>query len=566
MQELTQSLTDRYTVERELGRGAAAIVYLATDLKHGRQVALKLLTAPDASVSHHRFLEEIRTTARLHHPHLLPLYDSGEVGERLFFSMPYVEAGTLRDRLQRDGKLPVDVALRVTEQVGRALAYAHEQGIVHRDIKPGNIMMSSSGDALVTDFGIAYALGQARRDRTTSEGVILGTPTYMSPEQMLGERDLDGRSDLYSLACVLFEMLSGRPPFIARDLRDMYNLRLQEDPPPIRTINSDVPVSIERALSRALSRNPRDRFDTVSDFLAALTRPSRVKILALGGLSVTADDEAVPASKISPVAFALLALLVHAGQRGVPREEAIELLWPHSDVEEGRRRLARAIRAIRREFGYREAISAGRVIFLQSNVGSDVADFRAALAAEDVERAVDTYEGPFLEGFRLPDSPAFDEWVLKTRHELEIRFHAALEHAARAATSRDDHAHAMLYWRRLAAEEPLNARVARGFMLALTAVGDRPAAIRYAELYEALIEQEIGSPPDHEVIALAERVRRGEDVSALAHTLEHETPKTSAVVAEPPTVPAASSVNIRVIALVAVSVVVAILIATLIWR
>jgi DNA-binding SARP family transcriptional activator/tRNA A-37 threonylcarbamoyl transferase component Bud32 len=524
VEDLALALTDRYTVERELGRGATAVVYLATDLKHGRRVALKLLKSLDASVSHQRFLDEIRTTARLHHPHLLPLYDSGEAGKRLFFSMPYVEAGTLRERLRGEGKLPVDVALRITEQVGRALAYAHTQGIVHRDVKPENIMLSSGGDALVTDFGIAYALDEARRESTTGEGIVVGTPSYMSPEQLLGARILDGRSDLYSLACVLFEMLAGQPPFVASDVRELLHRRLHEDAPSVRTVCADVPGGVERALRRALTRNPVDRFATIADFLAALHQPSVFRVLTLGGLTVLGDEKPMPASRLSPQALALLAMLVHAGQRGVGRDDALRLLWPRADTEEARRLLARTIRALRREFGFGQSVSGGRVLFLHGDVTSDVADFRAALANGQVERAISTYQGPFLQGLLLPDSPAFDQWMRQTRHELEIHFHAALEQAARAATSRRDHAHAMLYWRRLSAEDPLNARVARGYMLALAASGDRPGAIRHAELYQALIDQEIGVPPDLEVIALADSMRRGDDVSGLADTLEHETP------------------------------------------
>jgi DNA-binding SARP family transcriptional activator len=516
-------LADRYRVERELGRGASAVVYLATDLKHGRRVALKLLSASERSVSHERFLEEIRTTARLHHPYLLPLYDSGEVGDRLFFSMPFVETGTLRDRLKRDGRIPVGEALRVVRQAGRALEYTHSQEIVHRDVKPENILLSAAGDALVTDFGIAFAFDGARRGFSTGDGIVIGTPAYMSPEQMLGARDLDARSDLYSLACVLFEMLAGRPPFVAPNPRELLNRRLFEDPPAIRTVAPDVPVPVERALTRALARNPADRFENIADFLDALAQPSTFRILALGGLTTLAEGTPVHETEIPAQAMALLALLAHAAPHGVPREHAAMLLWSRAEPDEARRHLARDVRALQRELGLGDALAAGRTLALRGEaVSSDVTDFRAALAAGDMQRAVMLYEGPFLQGVRVADAPLFEEWMCRARRELDASYRAALEKAARDATRRRDHALATLWWRRLAQEDPLNGRVNRGLMLALVAAGDRSGALRQAEMFEALIEEELGIPPDHDVVRLAESIRKGADVAPLAETLEYE--------------------------------------------
>jgi DNA-binding SARP family transcriptional activator len=522
VEHLTRALADRYEIGRELGRGASAVVYLATDIKHDRQVALKLLRAGDRSVSHERFLHEIRTTARLHHPYLLPLYDSGEVGDQLFFSMPFAEAGTLRDRLRRDGRLPVSVALRMIEQAGRALAYVHSRGIVHRDVKPENIMLSGTGDALVTDFGIAYALDEARREMKTGEGMVIGTPAYMSPEQMLGERNLDARTDVYSLGCVLFELLAGRPPFVASTSREVMKRRLTEDAPAIRSVAPDVPMAVDRALARALARNPIDRFESVDAFLSALGRPNAVRVLTLGGLAILADGVPVDDSELPAQALALLAMLVHAGPRGVTADTVVERLWPSAEPEQARGHLSRGLRALRRGLGLGDDVHVGRVISLHGEgITSDVGEYLEVLGAGGHEEALALYDGPFLYGFAVPGAPQFAAWARSVRDELEAHYHAALEQAARAAMKRGHHARAILWWRRLAQEDPLNARVTRGLMLALVAGNDAPGAIRQAGIYEALIEQELGLPPDHDVVALADQIRRGEDVSRLADTLEH---------------------------------------------
>ena len=212
-------LSDRYAVERELGRGGMARVYLAQDRKHGRSVAIKVLN-PEvaASLGPERFHREIRIAARLAHPHILPLLDSGEAGGLLFYVTPHVAGGSLRDRLNQDTRLPLPDALRITGDIGGALDYAHRQGFVHRDVKPENILFTD-GYAVLADFGIARALSAAGTDTVTEVGLALGTPEYMSPEQASGERDLGGASDLYSLACVLYEMLAGEPPLQGRNAR-----------------------------------------------------------------------------------------------------------------------------------------------------------------------------------------------------------------------------------------------------------------------------------------------------------------------------------------------------------
>ena len=211
--KLTTVLADRYRIERELGAGGMATVYLAEDLKHDRKVAIKVLRPELAmALGAERFLREIATTANLRHPHILPLYDSGEAGGFLYYVMPLVEGESLRDRLDRQKQLPIDEALSISREVADALGYAHQRGIIHRDIKPENILLEG-GHAVVADFGIARAISRAGADKLTATGISVGSPLYMSPEQAAGDANLDGRSDLYALGCVLYEMLGGQAPF-----------------------------------------------------------------------------------------------------------------------------------------------------------------------------------------------------------------------------------------------------------------------------------------------------------------------------------------------------------------
>ncbi|MEE8362404.1 MAG: serine/threonine-protein kinase, partial [Gemmatimonadales bacterium] len=210
---IRSALEGRYTIKTELGRGGMATVYLAEDVKHHREVAVKVLHPELGEIlGKERFLREIEIAAGLSHPHILPLYDSGEADGFLFFVMPLADDESLRERLDREKQLPIDDALRIAREVADALSYAHSHGVVHRDIKPENILLSS-GHAVVADFGIARAVSAAGGDRLTETGIALGTPSYMSPEQAAGEQDLDGRSDLYALGCVLYEMLGGQAPF-----------------------------------------------------------------------------------------------------------------------------------------------------------------------------------------------------------------------------------------------------------------------------------------------------------------------------------------------------------------
>jgi serine/threonine-protein kinase len=271
---LRAALADRYLIEHELGRGGMAIVYLAEDRKHQRRVALKVLR-PElaASVTGERFLREITTAARLAHPNILPLFDSGEADGTLYYTMPYIEGESLRDRLNREKQLPIEDALRITKEVAEALGHAHEQGIVHRDMKPENILFQG-GHALVADFGIARAVSAAGVETLTETGLAVGTPAYMSPEQASGSKDIDARSDLYSLGCVLYEMLAGEPPYSATTAQALIAKKLSEPLPRISVVREAVPAAVEAALTKALSKNGVDRFRTAADFAAALTAPA----------------------------------------------------------------------------------------------------------------------------------------------------------------------------------------------------------------------------------------------------------------------------------------------------
>jgi len=270
--ELAAALHDRYTIERELGRGGMATVYLARDLRHERLVALKVLHPELArTLGPERFLREIRLAARLQHPHLLPVHDSGEAAGQLWFTMPYVEGESLRDRLRRERQLPVEDAVRIAHEAARALDYAHRHGVLHRDIKPENILLTEDGDSLVADFGIGRAVGAPAADeRLTETGIVVGTPAYMSPEQAAGERELDGRSDIYSLGSVLYEMLAGEPPFTGPTAQAIVARRLTETPRPLRLARETVPAELERVVGKALARAPADRYAGAGAFAEAL--------------------------------------------------------------------------------------------------------------------------------------------------------------------------------------------------------------------------------------------------------------------------------------------------------
>jgi len=272
---LQTSLGGRYVIERELGRGGMATVYLARDLRHHRLVALKVLHAElGALLGAERFLKEIELTANLQHPHILPLFDSGEANGLLYYVMPLVEGETLRARLTREIQLPVDDAIRIAQQTASALDYAHRHGVVHRDIKPENLLLHE-GQVQVADFGIALAVQQAGRQRLTQTGLSLGTPQYMAPEQAMGDKTIDTRADVYALGAVTYEMLAGEPPFTGPTAQAIVARVLTEEPKPLRALRRTVPVEIDAAVRRALEKLPADRFSSAAAFASAIGQSAR---------------------------------------------------------------------------------------------------------------------------------------------------------------------------------------------------------------------------------------------------------------------------------------------------
>ncbi|HWC75277.1 MAG TPA: protein kinase, partial [Gemmatimonadales bacterium] len=267
---LREGLSGQYAIERELGRGGMATVYLARDLKHHRAVALKVLR-PELAVAlgPERFLREIEIAAQLTHPHILPIHDSGEAAGLLYFVMPYVEGETLRDRLNREKQLPVDEAIQIARDVASALAYAHSHDIVHRDIKPENILLVA-GQAVVSDFGIARGIDAAGGEKLTATGVSVGTPLYMSPEQASGRGQLDGRADIYSLGCVLYEMLAGEPPFTGPTAESVVHQHLATAPPRLTVLRPTVSCGLDAIVCRALAKVPADRYPNAVQLAEAL--------------------------------------------------------------------------------------------------------------------------------------------------------------------------------------------------------------------------------------------------------------------------------------------------------
>jgi serine/threonine-protein kinase len=298
--QLEEGLSGAYAIERELGRGGMATVFLARDLKHDRPVALKVLH-PElaAALGPERFQREIRLAARLQHPHILTVHDSGEIPARpgappvLWFSMPFIEGESLRDRLAREKQLPLDQALGIARETADALDYAHRHGVIHRDIKPENILLSD-GHALVADFGISKALAQSSDEKLTETGFTLGTPAYMSPEQAAGEKELDARSDVYSLATVLYEMLAGETPFAAATTQATIARRFMEAPRPLRHLRESVPEGVEQTVQRGLARTAADRFATAAEFSRALAT------LTQSPIAIATSAPAVPPAARPP--------------------------------------------------------------------------------------------------------------------------------------------------------------------------------------------------------------------------------------------------------------------------
>ena len=299
---LQAALVARYALDRELGHGGMATVYLAQDLKHGRPVAIKVLR-PElaAALGAERFLREIEIAARLTHPHILPLHDSGEANGFLYYVMPYLEGESLRDRLNREPQLPVEEAVRIAREVASALSYAHSHDVVHRDIKPENILLSG-GEAVVADFGIARAIVAAGTEKLTDTGLAVGTPGYMSPEQATAEVHIDGRADTYALGCVLYEMLAGHPPFLGTTAQEVLARHTLDPVPPLRTIRRAVPPAVEHAVFKALAKSPADRFPSAAAFSEALTQtgapPSLTRQAARPAVFVAAGVAALVAGYV----------------------------------------------------------------------------------------------------------------------------------------------------------------------------------------------------------------------------------------------------------------------------
>ncbi|HLG05143.1 MAG TPA: protein kinase [Gemmatimonadales bacterium] len=271
---LQSSLAERYRIEHEVGRGGMATVYLAGDLRHHRPVALKVLHPELAlSLGSERFLREIQIAARLQHPHIVPLYDSGQAGDLLYYVMPFIEGESLRQYLERTPQVGLEFAARIARAVASALDYAHRQGVVHRDIKPENVMLHE-GEPMVTDFGIAKAVTAAVAGSLTQTGTTIGTPTYMSPEQASGESELDARSDIYSLGAMLYEMIGGTAPFVGPTVQAIIAKLFTEPVPPLRDHRPDVPEWLESAVNKALAKSPANRYATAAQFAQALTWPS----------------------------------------------------------------------------------------------------------------------------------------------------------------------------------------------------------------------------------------------------------------------------------------------------
>jgi TolB-like protein/tRNA A-37 threonylcarbamoyl transferase component Bud32/thioredoxin-like negative regulator of GroEL len=367
LDRVRRALAAQYRVERVLGSGGMATVYLAEDLKHRRHVAVKVMRPElSATLGADRFLREVEIAAKLSHPHILPVFDSGAADGLLYYVMPYVEGETLRDRLLREGKLPVDAAVRLARDVADALAYAHARGIIHRDIKPANVLLGS-GYALVADFGIARAVDSGAA--LTQTGLSVGTPQYMSPEQSLGEGEVDGRSDVYAIGCVLYEMMAGQPPYMGPTPQAILARSLTQEVRPLAALRPEVPAPVAAVVARAMARNVAERYQSAGELVAALDAlqeggrtgatpsatagPSARRVGALFGVAAAAVLAVVYAAMsqlgLPPWAFAVAVVLMAAG-------------WPVLQLTrkvEARRRAGREIQGLRRFLSWRTAIAGG---------------------------------------------------------------------------------------------------------------------------------------------------------------------------------------------------------------
>jgi len=423
---LSAALSGRYRIERELGAGGMATVYLAQDLKHDRKVALKVLKPELAAVlGAERFLAEIKVTANLQHPNLLPLFDSGEAGGFLYYVMPYIEGETLRARLQRERQLPVDETVRLVTLLANALDYAHAQGVIHRDLKPENILLQA-GQPVIADFGIALAVAQAGGSRVTETGLSLGTPHYMSPEQAAGERELDAKSDQYALGAVAYEMLSGEPPHTGPTAQAIIARLMTEKPRSLRATRPGVLVAMDRAIGRALAKPPADRFPTCGAFARALVaspaRRNRGVLIgaAAAGLVIMAGVAWLAASRKSAVhgedakSIAVLPLANLSGDQaddyfGIGLSEEITRALAKAGVRVIGRVSAGALqakgldeRAIARELGVSSLLT-GTV---QRAAGQVRINVTLVSAADGAVRWTEKYDRPLANVFAVQDEIA----------------------------------------------------------------------------------------------------------------------------------------------------------------
>jgi serine/threonine protein kinase len=340
-ERLQAHVAERYAIEREIGRGGMATVYVARDLRHGRLVALKVFRPELATViGRERFLREIEIAAKLIHPNILPLYDSGEAGDLLYYVMPYVEGETLRSRLARERQLSIPDSIQIAREVADALAHAHRHGFVHRDIKPENVLLEDT-HAVVADFGIARALSTAGGRHLTSVGLILGTPSYMSPEQAAGDELIDQRSDIYSLGCMLYEMLAGAPPFVGNSQAVTVG-HIAGSAVPLRTVRPGVPAQLEQVVEQALAKIPADRFSSALEFQRALAgialrdgarRQRRwrsavglaLSLVVVAALVPVARERFTPVPNVaaSPITIVVLPFEGQGGGRSAPDTDAV---------------------------------------------------------------------------------------------------------------------------------------------------------------------------------------------------------------------------------------------------
>ncbi len=439
--DLVEALRDRYEILREAGRGASAVVYFARDLRHHRSVALKSLNPDVSAVAGERFLREIEVSAGMQHPHILPTYDSGLAAGRLYFVMPFVEGGSLRQRLDKEPRLPVDEALRYAHELAVAIAFAHDRGIVHRDIKPENILFYHD-HACLADFGLARAMEEIDV-RVTAHGMVVGTPAYMSPEQ-LSDGEFDGRSDVYSLACVLYEMLAGRHAFAGKTPRELLQKRLAEAPAPVREHRSDVPALVDTLLSRALARKRDDRFQSAHELASAIeearleistgraaarrrvtTRGVRRPFIWAGALALALAVSALAAPPIR-TAVAKNRAAANAHAEALADVRAVQELELAREV--GTEGFALAASRLVRTRGHlrgRDSLYAEALIALGSGA------FQSACAHFDGLRSTDSLDA--LAWYGLGDCQALDSGVVRdTKSTSGWRFRTSWSTAARA--------------------------------------------------------------------------------------------------------------------------------------